>query len=65
METWKVLTATLEELEEQLNGLAAEGYHVFSIQPVGAPEPLSNIPRDRKSLAQRTTFAVVARKPNA
>jgi len=56
---WKVLTATVEELETTLNTLAQEGYAIHSIMPLGAPEPLSNLPREHKSLAQRTTFAIV------
>jgi hypothetical protein len=63
--TWKVLTASVDELEAQLNTLARDGYDVFAILPVGSPEPLSNVPREHKSLAQRTTFAVVARRPPA
>ena len=65
MGTWKVLAATLGELEESLNGLAREGYEVFSILPVGQPEPLSNVPRDQKPLEQRAMFAVVACRPPA
>jgi hypothetical protein len=60
MDHWKVLTATVEELEVTLNSLAREGYSVHSIMPLGAPEPQSNVPREHKSLAKRTTFAVVA-----
>jgi hypothetical protein len=56
---WKVLTATVEELEATLNALAQDGYAIHSIMPLGAPEPLSNVPREHKSLAQRATFAIV------
>lgn len=56
---WKVLTATVEDLEATLNSFAQDGYTVHSIMPLGAPEPLSNVPREHKSLAQRTTFAIV------
>lgn len=56
---WKVLTATVEALEATLNSLARDGYAIYSIMPLGAPEPLSNLPREHKSLAQRTTFAIV------
>ena len=61
-EDWKVFTATVGELEARLNALAREGYEVFSILPVGVPEPLSHVPREHKSLEERTTFAVVARR---
>lgn len=60
MDHWKVATATVRELEVTLNSLAREGYTVHSILPVGSPEPLSNVPREHKSLAERTTFAIVA-----
>lgn len=60
MDHWKVATTTVEELEVTLNSLAREGYAVHSIMPLGSPEPLSNVPREQRSLAQRTTFAIVA-----
>ena len=63
--TWKVHTATVNELEERLNALARDGYEVFNLYPMGAPEPLSDIPRERKALEERTTFAIVARKAPA
>jgi hypothetical protein len=59
---WKVITASVFDLEAHLNDLEAEGFQVFSVLPVGAPEFLSNVPREHKSLEQRTTFAVVAHK---
>jgi hypothetical protein len=62
---WRVITASLNQLEAQLNGLEAEGFQVFSVLPVGAPEIASNVPREHKSLEQRTTFAVVAYKAPA
>ena len=37
----------------------------FDILPMGGPEPLSRVPREHKSLEERTTFAVVARRPPA
>lgn len=58
--TWKVVTASVDELETQLNALAQAGYAVFSVLQVGASEPMSSVPRDHKSLEQRTTFAIVA-----
>ena len=63
--SWKVLTATIDELEDRLNVLARDGYEVFTILPVGEPEVLSKVPREQKSLEQRTTFAVVAHKAPA
>jgi hypothetical protein len=62
---WRVFTAAVNELEERLNDLEKDGYQVFSILPVGVPEPQARIPRDQKSLDERTTFAVMARKPPA
>jgi hypothetical protein len=58
--TWKVATATVDVLEELLNGLARDGYDVFSVLQVGSSEPLSIVPREQKPLERRTTFAVVA-----
>ena len=63
--TWKIFTAAVNELEARLNELEQDGYQVFSILPVGVPEPQGRIPRDEKSLDERTTFAVMARKPPA
>jgi hypothetical protein len=63
--TWKIFTAAVNELEARLNELEQDGYQVFSIFPVGVPEPQGRIPRDEKSLDERTTFAVMARKPPA
>jgi hypothetical protein len=60
--TWKVLSATVDELESQLNRLAGDGYEIYTIQPMGHPDPLSNVPRERKTLEARTTFAIVAFK---
>lgn len=62
---WRVITASVFELEERLNGLEAEGFTIFSVLPVGAPEIPSNVPREHKTLEQRTTFAVMAHRPNA
>lgn len=59
-QTWKVVTANVDELERHLNDLANAGFEVFSVLQVGASEPMSNVPRDHKSLEQRTTFAIVA-----
>jgi hypothetical protein len=63
--TWRVLTASVDELEEHLNTLARDGFDVFAILPMGGPEPLSRVPREHKSLEERTTFAVIARRPPA
>ncbi|MCC2668568.1 MAG: hypothetical protein K0Q72_1039 [Armatimonadetes bacterium] len=60
--TWKVVTANVEELEKHLNLLAGDGFEIFSVLQVGASEPMSNVPRDHKSLEQRTTFAIVAHR---
>ncbi len=62
---WRVLTATVEALETELNTLAADGYDVFAVLPMGVPELLSKVPREQKTLEERTTFAVVARKTPA
>jgi len=61
-DVWKVLTPTVHDLEASLNALAQEGYEVFNVFPMGAPEPASHIPREHKSLEERTTFAVLAVK---
>lgn len=61
-EIWKVRAAAVAELEDQLNALAQEGYEIFTVLPLGMPEPLSTIPRERRTLEERTSFAVVARK---
>ena len=63
--SWRVFTAPADELEARLNELDQDGYEVFTILPVGVPEPQGRVPRDEKTLAQRTTFAVMARKPAA
>ncbi|HEU4753156.1 MAG TPA: hypothetical protein VFU47_08605 [Armatimonadota bacterium] len=60
--TWRVLTVTLDQLESQLNALEEDEYEVFTIQAVGMPAPQSQVPRDQKTLQERTTFAVTARK---
>lgn len=62
--TWKVLSTAVNELESQLNQLARDGYEVFSIHPMGSPDPLSNVPRERRSLEERTTFAIIAFRRN-
>jgi hypothetical protein len=59
---WKVVTANVDELEKHLNELAQAGFEIFSVLQVGASEPMSNVPREHKSLEQRTTFAIVARR---
>jgi hypothetical protein len=61
-QTWKVVTANVDELEKHLNELARDGFEVFTVLQVGASEPMSNVPRDHKSLEQRTTFAIVAHR---
>ena len=62
---WKVVTASVSELEEQLNLLEIAGFTIVNVLPVGAPEIASNVPRLHKSLEERTTFAVVAHKETA
>ena len=61
--TWKVVTATVDELEERLNTLEQEGYEVFTIMPLGLPAPQASVPRDQRTLEQRSTFMITARKP--
>jgi hypothetical protein len=63
--TWRVMTATVAQLEDQLNTLAEEGYDIFEVLPLGDPEPQSKVPRDQLSLEQRATFVVVARRAPA
>jgi hypothetical protein len=63
--TWRVFIATTDELESRLNELEQDGFEVFAILPVGVPEPQGRVPRDEKTLAERTPFAVMARKPPA
>lgn len=63
MGAWKVVTVVVSDLEPQLNALAQEGYAIFSVLPLGVPEIASNIPRDRKTLAERSSVVVLACKP--
>jgi hypothetical protein len=60
--SWRVVISTVDNLETQLNTLAGEGYEVFSIIPMGIPDPLSNIPRDMKPIGERMTVTVIARR---
>ena len=60
---WKVVNTRANLLEECLNALEAEQYQIFTIMQLGQPDPASNVPRDLKSLPERTTFSVVAHKP--
>jgi len=59
---WKVVTSKANVLEECLNALEAEEFQVFAIMQLGHPEPLSNVPRDQKTLPERSTFSVIAHK---
>lgn len=59
---WRVITANVSDLETRLNELERGGFKVFSVLAVGAPELASNVPREHKTLEQRTTFAVVAHR---
>ena len=63
MGAWKVVTVVVSELEQQLNALAREGFAVYSVLPLGVPETASNIPRDRKTLSERSSVVVLACKP--
>lgn len=61
--TWKTVTVVVSELEQELNALAGQGYAIYSVLPLGVPEAPSNIPRDRKTLAERASVVVLACKP--